>query len=146
MYEKSGKRVVVVHWKRFAGIEIDVFNSLRGFCDSYPNFDYRTINTYLTEKNIPFENDEVKIEILPLINEVRRPNLPRSLFWEFDFDKIDWRRSYRTIIERVLDAGSVEHWEEMIRFYSRENVIHALKNDIGYLTDHTVGEVCITSI
>ncbi|WP_410479201.1 DUF6922 domain-containing protein [Pedobacter miscanthi] len=55
---------------------------------------------------VPFENDEIKIERQPLIQKVRRPDLPKVLFWDFDFDKLDWNRSYKTVIERVLDKGN----------------------------------------
>jgi hypothetical protein len=142
MSSELNKRVVVVYWKRFAGIDIDVFSSLKGFCDSYPEFNYNTLNNYLSKKKVPYETAQVKIERLPLINTVKRPKLPKSLFWEFDFEKMDWRRSYKTVIERVLDKGSLLEWEEMIRFYGRDYVIETLKNDINYLTDMTVEAVC----
>jgi len=142
MVKEINKRVVLVHWKRFAGIDIDVFSSLKGFCDSYPDFNYHTINNYLSKKKIPFENDEVKIERQPLIQKVDRPNLPPVLFWDFDFDKIDWRRSRLTIMERVFDKGDKSDWREMIRFYGHDNVIRALKNEITYLTDITTTAVC----
>jgi hypothetical protein len=64
------------------------------------------------------------------------------LFWDFEFDKIDWRRSRLTIIERVLNKGDQSDWEEIIRFYGRDNLIHALKEEINYLTDMTVEAVC----
>ena len=142
MISEINKRVVVVQWKRFAGIDIDVFSSLKNFCESYPDYNYHTLNNYLSKKKIPFENDEVKIERQPLLSNVARPSLPKVLFWDLEFDKIDWRRSYRMIIERVLDKGNVAEWEEMIRFYGRGNVINALKNDITYLSDMTVDVTC----
>jgi hypothetical protein len=136
------KRVIAVHWKRFGGTQLDIFSSLKGFCESYPSYNYHTLNNYLSKKKIPFENDEIKIERLPLIHKVSRPDLPKVLFWDFDFDRLDWHRSYRTIIERVLDKGSPSEWEEMIRFYGRENVIEALKKNITYLSDMTMEAVC----
>ena len=142
MSAELNKRVIVVQWKRFAGIDIDVFSSLKGFCDSYPEFNYNTLNNYLSKKKVPYETDQIKIERLPLIITVIRPKLPEVLFWEFDFAKIDWRRSYKTVIERVLDKGSSVEWEELISFYGRDKVVHALKNDIGYLTDITADAVC----
>jgi len=142
MISEVNKRVVVVQWKRFAGTDIDVFSSLKGFCESYPDYNYHTLNNYLSKKKIPFENDEIKIERQPLLNNVKRPNLPRVLFWDLDFDKIDWKRSYRMVMERVLDKGNTAEWEEMIRFYGKVNVISALKNDIAYLSDMTADAVC----
>jgi len=136
------KRVIVVYWKRFASTDIDVFSSLKGFCYSYPTYNYHTLNNYLSKKKIPFENDEIKIERQPLIKSVKRPDLPMVLFWDFDFEKLDWSRSYKTIIERVLDKGSSLDWEEMVRFYGRENVVKALTQDITYLSDMTMDAVC----
>ena len=142
MLKELNKRVVVVHWKRFASIDIDVFSSLKGFCDSYPTYNYHTLNNYLSKKKIPFENDEIKIERQPQIQKVRRPDLPKVLFWDFDFEKLDWSRSYKTVIKRVLDKGNTMDWEEMIRFYGREKVIRALKEDITHLSDMTMEAVC----
>ncbi|HTM99894.1 MAG TPA: hypothetical protein VL088_14160 [Pedobacter sp.] len=142
MQKEINKRVIVVHWKRFAGTDIDVFSSLKGFCDSYSSYNYHTLSNYLSKKKIPFENNEIKIERLPLLNHVDRPDLPKVLFWEFDFEKIDWKRNYRTIMERVLDKGNAAEWKEMIRFYRRENVVHALEHDITYLSDMTMEAVC----
>lgn len=142
MLKELNKRVIVVHWKRFASTDIEVFSSLKGFCDSYPAYNYHTMNNYLSKKKVPFENDEIKIERRPLIQKIKRPDLPKVLFWEFDYGKMDWKRSYRTIMERVLDKGSLKDWEEMIRFYGRENVVNALINDITYLSDMTMNAVC----
>lgn len=143
MAQAVNKTVIVVQWKRFGGTAVDVFSSLKGFCDSYSAYKYHTLNNYLSKKKIPFENDEIRIERQPLIRHVRRPNLPKVLFWEFDFDQLDWVRSYKTIIERVLDKGSQAEWEEMIRFYGKEYVIHALGNEITYLSDMTMEAVCV---
>jgi len=142
MQKELNKSVIVVHWKRFAGTDIDVFSSLKGFCDSYPIYKYHTLNNYLSKKKVPFENNEIKVERQPLIKKVNRPNLPRVLFWDLDYDKLDWNRSYKTIMERVLDKGGEMDWEEMIRFYGRENVMKALKEDITYLSDMTMKAVC----
>ncbi len=142
MVSEINKRVVVVQWKRFAGTDIDVFSSLKCFCESYPDYNYNTLNNYLSKKKVPFENEEIKIERQPLLKNVKRPNLPKVLFWDLDFDKIDWKRSYRMVIERVLDKGNTSEWEEMISFYGRDNVINALINDITYLSEMTVDAVC----
>ena len=45
-------------------------------------------------------------------------------------------------MERVLHKGNDKDWEELIRFYGRENIVQALKKDITYLSDMTVDAVC----
>ncbi|MBV8391145.1 MAG: hypothetical protein JO080_15170 [Mucilaginibacter sp.] len=142
MINEVNKRVVVVQWKRFAGTDIDVFSSLKNFCDSYPEFNYHTLSNYLSKKKVPFENDEVKIARQPLLSHVARPNLPKVLFWDFEYGKINWQKAYKTIIERVLDKGNQEEWKELIRFYGIDKVIYALKNEIVYLSDITADAVC----
>lgn len=142
MAQAINKKVIVVHWKRFGGTVVDVFSNLKGFCDSYSAYNYRTLNNHLSKNKIPFENDEIRIERQPLIQKIETPNLPKVLFWEFDFDKLDWVRSYKTIIERVLDKGSQAEWEEMIKFYAKEYIIHALENEITFLSDTTMEAVC----
>ena len=34
-----------------------------------------------------------------------KPDLPRQLFWDWDFEKIDWKKGYLSIIARVLERG-----------------------------------------
>ena len=45
------------------------------------------------------------------------PNIRKMLFWDTDFDKIDWGRYRRAVIQRVLERGNEAEIEEIIRFY-----------------------------
>lgn len=74
--------------------------------------------------------------------QAQRPNLSKELFWDWRYDEIDWQKSSRSIIERVLERGTKEEWEELIRFYSESRVIATLKNDIKFLPDYAIDEVC----
>jgi hypothetical protein len=76
------------------------------------------------------------------INGARRPNLPRWLFWEFRYDEMNWQYSYFTVIERILDRGSVEEIEELIRYYGRKRVLRVLKIEPIYLMDHSIERAC----
>jgi hypothetical protein len=73
---------------------------------------------------------------------VEKPDLPKHLFWDFVYDKIDWKGDYTTVMERVLERGSRQNWEEMIRFYGNKKVITALKKEIKFLADYAIEEVC----
>ena len=46
------------------------------------------------------------------------PNISRILFWDADFDKIDWGRYKKSVISRVLERGSKEEIAEIARFYN----------------------------
>lgn len=71
-----------------------------------------------------------------------KPDLPRRLFWDFRYEDIEWREEYRTVIARVIERGSTEHWAEMIRFYGESFVRSAVKNEIPFLADYAIEEVC----
>lgn len=36
------------------------------------------------------------------------PSLHKRLFWEFDFDRIDWQKDAVSIIRRVIERGTPE--------------------------------------
>ena len=138
----KSRRVILVHWKKLESNNLEVFSSLKNFCDSHPGYSYNTLNNYLSKKKIAYENEEVRLERKPIQSQSSNPGLARRLFWEFDYDKFDWQRSYRTVIERVFEWGSPGEWENMVSFYGREMVIKSLKEDIPYLTDQAVESVC----
>jgi hypothetical protein len=71
-----------------------------------------------------------------------KPDLPKHLFWDFRYKNIDWQASYLTVIARVLERGTKEEWIEIIRFYSEAKVIYAIKNEIKFLADYAIENVC----
>ncbi len=38
----------------------------------------------------------------------QKPDLSKHLLWEYDFEKFDFKKSYRIIIERVLERGNLK--------------------------------------
>ncbi len=71
-----------------------------------------------------------------------RPNVDTRYFWDFDYENMDFRKAYKTIIERVIERGTKEDWEELIKFYGREKLMHALKKEIVFLADYAIEDVC----
>ena len=45
------------------------------------------------------------------------PAIRRSLFWDTDFDTINWGRHKRAVIGRVLERGNEAEKREIARFY-----------------------------
>ena len=45
------------------------------------------------------------------------PALRRIIFWDTDFDSIDWAASKESIISRVLERGTEEEIAEIARYY-----------------------------
>lgn len=46
------------------------------------------------------------------------PHVRKILFWDTDFNKINWGRYKQSVIERVLERGSQEEINEIKRFYN----------------------------
>ena len=45
------------------------------------------------------------------------PAIRRIIFWDTDFDSIDWAASKESVISRVLERGTEEEIAEMARYY-----------------------------
>lgn len=58
--------------------------------------------------------------------------LSRSLFWDTDYDKLDWEKNARFIVERVLQMGNVEDFRQIKRYYGKKKLQELIKN-IRYL-------------
>lgn len=69
------------------------------------------------------------------------PHLDKGLFWDWRYDEIDWHKTYRSVIERVLERGTKQEWEEIIRFYGLPTIVTALKEEIKFLPDHMMEEI-----
>ena len=65
------------------------------------------------------------------------PNLDiirKVLFWDTNFDEIDWIKNKRAVIRRVFERGNEIEIKEIIRFYGKDNVRNELLNmKRGYL-------------
>ena len=67
-----------------------------------------------------------------------KPNLPKRLFWDWRYDAIDWQNLYPSIIARVIERGTNEEVQELIRFYGKDKVVNALMKEILYLPDYAM--------
>lgn len=55
----------------------------------------------------------------------KTPNLVllrKALFWDTDFNQINWGKQYRAVIERVFERGNESEKNEIIRFYGSQKV------------------------
>lgn len=71
-----------------------------------------------------------------------KPNLSRTLFWDQRYDDIEWREDALGVIERVLDRGDDSDYEELIRYYGRERIIHALTKEYCVVRNFMIDHVC----
>ena len=72
-----------------------------------------------------------------------KPDLPKRLFWEYNYEKIDWKKHAGAVIDRVIERGTPQHWNELVRFYGKRKVTNNIKNKITHLPDEIIQEVCL---
>ena len=54
------------------------------------------------------------------------PVFDRRIFWDVDFDRIDYDAKATFVIERVFERGDVEDIRQCRRYYGDERVTHVL--------------------
>ena len=74
------------------------------------------------------------------VNCKYNPNLlvlNKALFWDTDFEQIDWTRQALAVIQRVFERGDENEKEEIIRFYGAKKVEHTL-NELKARKPYTI--------
>lgn len=66
---------------------------------------------------------ESEIKSSPNINNIRR-----VIFWDTNFDKIDWNKNKKAIIKRILERGNKTEINEIISFYGRKTISKEIKS------------------
>jgi hypothetical protein len=64
-------------------------------------------------------------------------NLSKEIFWDTNYDAIDWDKSYQWVICRVLDRGSLKDWFQIKENYGIEKIL-AVAQDAKYLSKKTI--------
>lgn len=67
--------------------------------------------------------EEPKIKATPNLNKIRR-----VIFWDTDFDKIDWDKNKKAVIKRILERGNKTEINEIISFYGKKTVSKEIKS------------------
>lgn len=57
----------------------------------------------------------------------KKPNIRESLLWEYDLETFNWTRSYKIVIERVVQLGSITEWKEIYTFYKPDKIIETVE-------------------
>ena len=66
-----------------------------------------------------------------------KPLFNKSIFWDVNFDKIDYDAKANFVIARVFERGDVEDIRQCRRYYGDEKVSDALLNT-RFLPEHTM--------
>ena len=70
-----------------------------------------------------------------------KPDLPKWLFWDVVYDKIDWQKEYWYVIDRLLEWGNEAELAELLRYYGRRKVLWVLRRTMG-LMDNSIQRAC----
>ena len=66
-----------------------------------------------------------------------KPQFHRRIFWDVDFDKLDYDKRANFIIERVFERGDVEDIRQCRRYYGDGKISEALLN-AKFLMEHRI--------
>jgi len=57
-----------------------------------------------------------------------KPHIINSqLLWEYDLETFNYVKSYKIVIERVLERGNLEEWKEMVKLYNNEQILETIE-------------------
>ena len=57
-----------------------------------------------------------------------KPHIINSaLLWEYDLDTFNYEKSYKIVIERVLERGNLMEWREMVSLYTKEQILETIE-------------------
>jgi len=48
--------------------------------------------------------------------------LSKVLFWDSDYDRIDWEKRAQYVIGKVVSMGTIEDWNQIKDFYGLERI------------------------
>lgn len=66
------------------------------------------------------------------------PKINKFIFWDTEFDKLDWIQHRKSIIKRIFERGFEEDKIEIISFYGEEIILKTLKELNQKIKDETI--------
>jgi len=55
-----------------------------------------------------------------------KPNISDHLLWEYNLNTFNFDKSYKIVIERILERGNLIEWREMLRYYGEEKILEVI--------------------
>ncbi len=55
-------------------------------------------------------------------------NIRKVVFWDTSFEKIDWQKNKRAVIQRILERGNETEIKEIISFYGKKIIFDEVRN------------------
>lgn len=57
---------------------------------------------------------------------INKPAINDRLLWEYDLETFNYDRSYKIVIERVLERGTLDEWRAVLSYYGQEKVLEVI--------------------
>jgi hypothetical protein len=57
----------------------------------------------------------------------KKPNIPDYFLWEYDLDTFNYDKSYKIVIERILERGNLEEWREILTYYGEQKIVETIE-------------------
>ena len=67
--------------------------------------------------------------------------LSKVIFWDTDYDHIDWQHKARYVIARVMMYGTIQDWNTIKSFYGLERIKTEMVKE-RYLDKKTLSFLC----
>lgn len=71
----------------------------------------------------------------------KEARIRKSLFWEYDFERIDWIRMKNLVVQRVIERGRIDDYYAILNLYGLDGVIEEIKK-IPYMNAKDQAFVC----
>jgi len=55
-----------------------------------------------------------------------KPDINDRLLWEYDLETFNYDKSYKIVIERVLERGTLNEWRAVLQYYGREKILEVI--------------------
>lgn len=131
-----------IHPGKFIGRELKKKNITQRKLAEETGISYQTINAIIAAKrNLTTEQslriadvlgyEEAFLALLQTYYDIKKlreielqtlykgaPSIRKSLFWDVDFDSINWGKYKAAVVKRVLQRGSKDEIKEIMRFYN----------------------------
>ena len=72
---------------------------------------------------------------------MNRPVLSKQAFWDVDMEKIDYKKNAVHVVEKVIERGKAEDFDNLVKFYGFKHV-KDLALQANWLSDISINFCC----
>lgn len=115
------------------GFSKETFDDITPEVSSILGEKFKVSATYFLEIQEKFQKSQKESKN----TKTKIPKINKFIFWDTDFDKLDWIQYRKSIIKRIFERGFEEDKIEIISFYGEEIILKTLKELNQKIKDET---------